>query len=230
MTGIQSRILFEDNHLIAINKLAGEIVQGDKTNDKPLLELVKEFIKRRDNKPGNVYLEAIHRIDRPVSGIVLFAKTSKSLTRMSKLFHDGDIQKVYWAVVGSMPKKREDTLKHYLIRYPEKNKSVAFTDSKPNRKEARLSYKLIGSTGRYFLLEVELHTGRHHQIRAQLSKVGLSIRGDLKYGAPRSNPDGGINLHAYSLKFKHPVTHEQIRIVASPPNESLWNACKEIAK
>ena len=230
MTGIQNRILFEDNHLIAINKLAGEIVQGDKTGDKPLLELVKEFIKRRDNKPGNVFLEAIHRIDRPVSGIVLFAKTSKSLARMNKLFHDGDIQKVYWAVVSSMPKKQEDTLKHYLVRYPEKNKSVAYTDSKPGRKEARLSYKLIGSTGRYFLLEVERHTGRHHQIRAQLSKVGLSIRGDLKYGAPRSNPDGGINLHAYSLKFEHPVTHDQVRIVANPPNESLWNACKEIAK
>lgn len=205
-------------------------MQGDKTGDKPLLEIVKEYIKERDNKPGNVFLEAIHRIDRPVSGLVLFAKTSKALTRMSKLFHDDNVKKFYWAVVGKMPQNQTETLKHYLVRYPEKNKSVAYDASKPGRKESRLSYKLLGSTGRYFLLEVELHTGRHHQIRAQLAKVGLTIRGDLKYGAPRSNPGGGINLHAYSLSFEHPISNEEIKIVANPPVESLWNACHEIAK
>ncbi len=230
MQELSERIIFEDNHLIAINKLNGEIVQADKTGDKPLLEIVREYIKKRDNKPGNVFLEAVHRIDRPVSGIVLFAKTSKVLPRMSKLFHDGNLQKIYWAVVGNMPKSQTETLIHYLVRYPEKNKSVAFVDNKSGRKEARLTYKLLGNTGRYFLLEVELHTGRHHQIRAQLAKVGLTIRGDLKYGAPRSNPDGGINLHAYSLAFEHPVSLEQTKIIANPPTDSLWNACQEIVK
>ncbi|HCY01286.1 MAG TPA: RNA pseudouridine synthase [Bacteroidales bacterium] len=229
MQELSNRIVFEDNHLIAINKMPGELVQGDKTGDKPLLEIVKEYIKERDNKPGNVFLEAIHRIDRPVSGLVLFAKTSKVLPRMSKLFHDGNVGKFYWAVVGSLPHNQTGTLKHYLVRYPEKNKSVAYDANKLGRKEANLSYKLLGSTGRYFLLEIELHTGRHHQIRAQLAKVGLTIRGDLKYGAPRSNPGGGINLHAYSLNFEHPVSNEKIKIVANPPNESLWNACCEIA-
>jgi 23S rRNA pseudouridine1911/1915/1917 synthase len=223
------RILFEDNHLIAINKLCGEIVQADKTGDSCMVENLKSLIKQRDNKPGNVFLEAVHRIDRPVSGIVLFAKTSKGLTRMNKLFHDGDVSKIYWAVVGSPPPKSTDTLKHYIVRNPEKNKSYAYTEFKPNRKEARLTYKLLGTTGKYFLLEVELHTGRHHQIRAQLAKVGLSIRGDLKYGAPRSNPDGGINLHAYTLSFKHPVTNEIVNITAIPPADSLWNACYELS-
>jgi 23S rRNA pseudouridine1911/1915/1917 synthase len=226
---IESRILYEDNHLIAINKQCGEIVQGDKTGDISMIESIRDFIKKRDNKPGNVFLEAVHRIDRPVSGTVLFAKTSKSLSRMNKLFHDSEIKKMYWAVVGNKPQKDSETLKHYLVRYPEKNKSVAFTESKPNRKEARLTYNLLGTTGRYYLLEVELHTGRHHQIRAQLSKIGLSIRGDLKYGAPRSNPDGGINLHAYSLSFAHPVTGEGINIIAPPPSDSLWSACCEVA-
>lgn len=227
---MEERILYEDNHLIAINKRCGDIVQGDKTGDTPLVDSIREFIKQRDAKPGNVFLEAIHRIDRPVSGVVLFAKTSKALSRMNKIFHDKEVSKIYWAIVGTMPTKTSDTLIHYLVRYPEKNKSVAFTEPKANRKEARLSYKLMGSTGRYYLLEVELHTGRHHQIRAQLSKVGLSIRGDLKYGAPRSNPDGGINLHAYSLKFVHPVSEKEILIVAPPPNDSLWSACADIAK
>jgi 23S rRNA pseudouridine1911/1915/1917 synthase len=230
MQTIEDRILFEDNHIIAINKLCGEIVQGDKTGDPSMLDTIKDFIKKRDKKPGNVFLEAIHRIDRPVSGIVLFSKTSKSLSRMNKLFHDGEIQKIYWAVIATPPLQTSETIKHYLVRYPEKNKSVAFTEFKPNRKEARLTYKLLGSTGRYYLLEVELHTGRHHQIRAQLAKIGLSIRGDLKYGAPRSNPDGGINLHAYSLSFEHPVSNELVKVIAPPPNDSLWNACYEIGK
>ncbi|MDY0201147.1 MAG: RluA family pseudouridine synthase [Bacteroidales bacterium] len=229
MSDIGSRIIFEDNHLIAINKLCGEIVQGDKTGDVCMIETIRNFIKNRDNKPGNVFLEAVHRIDRPVSGIVLFAKTSKGLSRMSKLFHDGEIEKVYWAVVGNVPPKNVDTLTHFMSRNPEKNKSIAYSQSKSGRKEARLTYKLIGSTGRYYLLEVELHTGRHHQIRAQLAKVGLTIRGDLKYGAPRSNPNGGISLHAYSLKFTHPVSNEQLQILAPPPNDALWNACVELA-
>ncbi len=229
MSDIGSRIIFEDNHLIAINKLCGEIVQGDKTGDVCMIETIRNFIKNRDNKPGNVFLEAVHRIDRPVSGIVLFAKTSKGLSRMSKLFHDGEIEKVYWAVVGNVPPKNVDTLTHFMSRNPEKNKSIAYSQSKSGRKEARLTYKLIGSTGRYYLLEVELHTGRHHQIRAQLAKVGLTIRGDLKYGAPRSNPNGGISLHAYSLKFTHPVSNEQLKILAPPPNDALWNACVELA-
>lgn len=229
MSDIGTRIIFEDNHLMAINKLCGEIVQGDKTGDVCMIEAIRDFIKKRDNKPGNVFLEAVHRIDRPVSGIVLFAKTSKGLSRMSKLFHDGEIEKVYWAVVGSVPPKNIDTLTHFMSRNPENNKSIAYTQSKSGRKEARLTYKLIGSTGRYYLLEVELHTGRHHQIRAQLAKVGLTIRGDLKYGAPRSNPNGGISLHAYSLKFTHPVSSEQLQILAPPPNDALWNACVELA-
>lgn len=228
MSGIESRIIFEDNHLIAVNKLCGEIVQGDKTGDICMIQTIRDFIKSRDNKPGNVFLEAVHRIDRPVSGIVLFAKTSKGLSRMSKLFHDGDIKKIYWAVVGALPPKTTDTVSHFMARNPEKNKSFAYAESKAGRKEARLTYRLIGNTGRYYLLEVELHTGRHHQIRAQLSKIGLTIKGDLKYGAPRSNPNGGINLHAYSLSFTHPISNEQVQILAPPPNDVLWNACVEL--
>lgn len=227
---MEDRILFEDNHFIVVNKLCGEIVQGDKTGDPSMIENIRAFIKKRDGKPGNVFLEAVHRIDRPVSGIVLFAKTSKGLSRMNKLFHDGEVIKLYWAIVGSMPPNKSETLKHYIFRNPEKNKSYAFTDSKPNRKEARLTYTLLGTTGRYYLIQVELHTGRHHQIRAQLAKIGLPVRGDLKYGAPRSNPDGGINLHAYSLQFTHPVTDEAIKVIASPPSDKLWNACCDIVK
>jgi len=229
MQNLQDRILYEDNHLIAINKLCGEIVQGDKTGDESMLETIRNFLKKRDGKPGNVFLEAIHRIDRPVSGVVLFAKTSKGLSRMNKLFQEAEVRKFYWAIVDKIPPQNIDTLKHYMVRNPEKNKSYAYTEQKPNRKEARLTYKLLGSTGRYYLLEVELHTGRHHQIRAQLAKIGLSIRGDLKYGASRSNPDGGINLHARMLQFTHPVTDQMIKIVAQPPTDNLWNACCNIA-
>jgi 23S rRNA pseudouridine1911/1915/1917 synthase len=229
MQNLKDRVVYEDNHLIAINKLCGEIVQGDKTGDESMLETIRNFIKARDGKPGNVFLEAVHRIDRPVSGVVLFAKTSKGLSRMNKLFQEGEVQKLYWAVVDKIPPQNIETLKHYMVRNPKKNKSYAFTESKPNRKEARLTYKLVGSTGRYYLLEVELYTGRHHQIRAQLAKAGLSIRGDLKYGAPRSNPDGGINLHARTLQFTHPITSEKITIIAQPPSDNLWNACCNIA-
>lgn len=230
MQNIQDRILYEDNHLIVVNKLCGEIVQGDKTGDPSMIETIRSFIKGRDGKPGNVFLEAVHRIDRPVSGLVVFAKTSKGLSRMNKLFHDGEVSKMYWAIVGNLPPQNTQLLKHYIVRNPEKNKSFAYTEPKPNRKEARLTYTVLGTTGRYYLLQVELHTGRHHQIRAQLAKIGLPIRGDLKYGAPRSNPDGGINLHAYSLTFTHPVTSETVKIIAPPPSDTLWNACCEIAK
>jgi 23S rRNA pseudouridine1911/1915/1917 synthase len=224
MTFDSQRILYEDNHLIAVNKYCGDIVQGDKTGDTPLLEKLREFIKLRDSKPGNVFLEAVHRIDRPVSGIVLFAKTSKGLSRMNQLFHDGKVVKIYWAVVGKQPPKLSDTITHYIVRNPQKNKSFAYSMPRAKAKEARLSYKTIGSTGRYFFLEIELHTGRHHQIRAQLAKLNLSIRGDLKYGAPRSNPNGGIHLHAFSLSFTHPISGVDVNIVASTPNDSLWEA------
>lgn len=229
MTELAKRIAYEDNHLIAINKLPGELVQGDNTGDQPLIEKVKELIKQRDHKPGNVFLGLVHRIDRPVSGLVLFAKTSKGLSRMSKLFHDGEVKKMYWAVVGTMPPIDSQILTHHLIRYPQKNKSVAYDTNRAGSKEARLTYTLLGTTGRYFLLEVELHTGRHHQIRSQLTKIGLPIKGDLKYGAARSNPDGGINLHAYSLAFEHPILNQPIKITANPPSDALWDACREIA-
>jgi 23S rRNA pseudouridine1911/1915/1917 synthase len=229
MIPLVDRILFEDNHLIAVNKHCGEIVQSDKTGDPCMVDELKLLIKSRDNKPGNVFLEAIHRIDRPVSGIVLFAKTSKGLSRMNKLFHDGDISKIYWAVVVEPPSENTQNLTHYIVRNTQKNKSFAYTEPKADGKEARLTYNLIGTTGRYYLLEVILHTGRHHQIRAQLAKIGLSIRGDLKYGAPRSNPDGGINLHAYKLHFIHPTTNQPIEITAMPPNDTLWNVCYQIS-
>jgi 23S rRNA pseudouridine1911/1915/1917 synthase len=225
-----NRILYEDNHYIAINKLPSDIVQADKTGDTPLLVSIRELIKHRDAKPGNVFLEAVHRIDRPVSGVVLFAKTSKGLSRMNKLFHDGNINKVYWAVVGKIPPEPSGTLTHYLVRNSDKNKSFAYSLPKANAKEAKLTYRTIGSTGKYFFLEIDLHTGRHHQIRAQLSKIGLSIRGDLKYGAPRSNPDGGIHLHAVSLSFIHPVSGEEIKIIAPTPKDSLWDAFNDTVK
>lgn len=218
------RILYEDNHLIAVNKHCGDIVQGDKTGDTPLLVEVRQFIKQRDSKPGNVFLEAIHRIDRPVSGVVLLAKTGKGLSRMNKLFHDNDVVKIYRAVVGSKPPRPADTLIHYIVRDQQKNKSFAYTTPKGDAKEARLTYKTVGITDRYYLLEIELHTGRHHQIRAQLAKIGLYIKGDLKYGAPRSNPNGGIHLHAFSLNFTHPVSGVNVNIVAPTPDDPLWNA------
>lgn len=221
------RVLYEDNHLIAINKLASDIVQSDETGDEPLIDKVKQYIKVRDNKPGNVFVEVIHRIDRPVSGVVLMAKTSKGLSRMNELFRDGKVKKLYWAIVGNMPPKETDTLKHHILRNPHKNRSYAYNEHKPGTKEASLTYRLVGKSERYYFLEVDLHTGRHHQIRAQLAVIGLPIKGDLKYGAPRSNPGGGISLHSRMLEFIHPVTDEAIRIVAPTPNDTLW---QEFAK
>jgi len=216
------RILYEDNHIIAVNKTNHDIVQSDKTGDEPLIEQIKSVIKLRDKKPGNVYLEVIHRIDRPVSGAVLFAKTSKVLPRMNKLFHDGQVKKIYWAVVKNIPPKESDTLIHYLLRNTKQNKSYVFDTVKPESKEAKLNYKVLGKTSNYFLLEIELLTGRHHQIRSQLAKIGCPIKGDLKYGFPRSNPDGGIHLHSRLVSFIHPVSGEFIEIVAQTPEDVLW--------
>jgi 23S rRNA pseudouridine1911/1915/1917 synthase len=217
------RILYEDNHYIAVNKTCHDLVQSDPTGDEPLLEQVRAFIKNRDGKPGNVFLEVTHRIDRPVSGIVLFAKTSKGLARMNEMFRSGDIKKTYWAVVKNRPPKESDTLIHYLVRNPQQNKSYVHDKPRPSSKEAKLRYTVVGRTANYFLLEIELLTGRHHQIRSQLAKIGCPIKGDLKYGFDRSNPDGGIHLHARSLSFAHPVSHRPVEIVAQPAKDPLWD-------
>ena len=222
MHHIAERILYEDNHILAINKLIGEIVQGDKTGDEPMSETLKYFIKERDAKPGNVFMGVPHRLDRPVSGVVLFAKTSKALSRLNELFRTGDVHKTYWALVKNRPPKDEDTLTHYLTRNEKQNKSTAHSKPVPNAKEAKLVYKLRASGDTYHLLEVRLLTGRHHQIRSQLAAIGCPIKGDLKYGAPRSNPDGGISLHARSAELVHPVKKELLKVVAPVPNDKLW--------
>ncbi len=216
-------ILFEDNHIIAVNKNSSDLVQGDKTGDVPLSEKVKTYIKNKFNKPGAVYLGVTHRLDRPVSGVVLFARTSKSLTRLNEMFSNKAVKKTYWAIVKNKPEKDQATLKHYLIRDQKKNKSFAYDKETKDSKLAVLSYKLIANADNYYLLEVDLQTGRHHQIRCQLAKIGCPIKGDLKYGFPRSNPDGGISLHARRIDFIHPVRKEEISIIAKPPDDSLWN-------
>ncbi|MCK0147675.1 RNA pseudouridine synthase [Arenibacter sp. F26102] len=219
------QVLYEDNHLIAVNKRAGDIVQGDKTGDTPLSEVVKQYIKTKHNKPGNVYLGVAHRLDRPTTGIVVFAKTSKALPRLNKLFAEKDAQKTYWAVVNKMPEKENGTLIHWLKRNTKQNKSYGHKNEVPDSKKAILDYKVIKSLDRYFLLEIDLKTGRHHQIRAQLAAIGCSIKGDLKYGSDRSNKDGSIHLHARSLSFVHPVKKEMLKIIAPPPEDSVWDAC-----
>ncbi|MGS0523964.1 RluA family pseudouridine synthase [Zobellia nedashkovskayae] len=218
-------VLFEDNHLIAINKRPGDIVQGDKTGDMPLSEVVKLYIKEKFNKPGNVYLGVAHRLDRPTSGIVVFAKTSKALPRLNKLFAEKEAKKTYWAIVKNLPKKNEDTLTHWLKRNNKQNKSYAHIKEVPESKKAILDYKVIKKLDRYYLLEINLHTGRHHQIRAQLAAIGCPIKGGLKYGFDRSNPNASIHLHARRLSFIHPVRKEPIEIVAKPPEDPVWNAC-----
>jgi 23S rRNA pseudouridine1911/1915/1917 synthase len=220
---LSDRILYEDNHLIAVNKLPSEIVQGDKTGDVPLSEDVKQYIKERYGKPGNVYLGVIHRLDRPVSGVVVFARTSKALARMNKLVHDREMKKIYWAIVKNKPEKEEGELRHFLFRNEQKNKSFAYLTEKNGTKEAILTYRLINSSKDYYLLEVNLKTGRHHQIRAQLAAIGCPIKGDLKYGFPRSNKDASISLHARSVSFTHPVTKKILTITARPPQDPLWN-------
>jgi 23S rRNA pseudouridine1911/1915/1917 synthase len=234
------QVIYEDNHIIAVSKTCNEIVQGDKSGDEPLSEMLKRFIKERDNKPGNVYIGVTHRLDRPTTGIVLFAKTSKALVRLNEMFRQNQVHKTYWCIVPnvwrlSLPRgvkypDEEADLTHWLVRNEKLNRSRAFDAPKPDAKEARLHYRTLAKTDRYALLEVQLFTGRHHQIRCQLSHIGLPIKGDLKYGAPRSNPDGGISLHARRVTFEHPVSHQQIDIVADVPSEPLWRDLAAMAE
>ncbi len=218
------QILHEDNHIIVINKRVGDIVQGDKTGDKPLSDIVKEYIKEKYNKPGDVFLGVVHRLDRPTTGIVVFARTSKALERLNKMFSERETQKTYWAVVKNRPTKNEDNLVHFLVRNEKNNTSKAHLKEVPNSKKASLDYTIIKELNNYFALEINLHTGRHHQIRAQLSAIGCPIKGDLKYGFDRSNPDGGIHLHARKLSFIHPVTKEIMSLVAPTPSDAIWNS------
>lgn len=217
-------VVYEDNHIIIINKASGEIVQGDKSGDTPLADLVKDYIKRKYNKPGNVFLGVVHRLDRPVSGLVVFARTSKALTRLNDMFRNGDIHKTYWAITRNRPPEEEATLTHWITRNTQQNKSYAADREKPNSKKAMLRYRLIGCTDNYHLLEVQLMTGRHHQIRCQLAHIGCPIKGDLKYGAQRSNPDGSICLHARRVEFVHPVTKQTVVAEAPLPTLPPWNA------
>jgi 23S rRNA pseudouridine1911/1915/1917 synthase len=221
------QVLFEDNHIIIINKRAGDIVQGDKTGDKPLSEVVKAYIKEKYNKPGNVYLGVVHRLDRPTTGLVIFAKTSKVLPRLNALFVTKDINKTYWAIVKNAPAKTEDTLVNWLKKNPKNNKSTAYTKEISDSKKAILHYKLLKKLDNYYLLEVNLETGRHHQIRSQLANIGSPIKGDLKYGFDRSNPDGSIHLHARHITFTHPVKNDIVSITANLPNDAIWDACED---
>ena len=215
-------VVYEDNHIIIVNKQSGEIVQGDKTGDKPLSDFVKAWIKEKYAKPGNVFLGVVHRLDRPVAGLVVFAKTSKALSRLGNMFRDGEIKNTYWAIVPKAPIPPQATLTHWLVRNEKQNKSYAYDHEVAKSKKAILDYCVIGHSERYFLLEVHLKTGRHHQIRCQLSKIGCPIKGDLKYGAPRSNPDGSISLLSRKVEFIHPVSHQPISIIAKTPDDNLW--------
>lgn len=219
------QVLHEDNHIIIVNKRAGDIVQGDKTGDKPLSDVVKEYIAEKYNKPGNVYLGVVHRLDRPTTGLVIFSKTSKALPRLNKLFVDKEAKKTYWAIVKNKPEKSEDTLIHWLKKNPSNNKSVAHIKEVPNSKKAILHYKVLKKLDHYYLLEVNLETGRHHQIRSQLASIGCPIKGDLKYGFDRSNVDGSILLHARHISFIHPVNNEVVNITAPLPEDLIWKAC-----
>jgi 23S rRNA pseudouridine1911/1915/1917 synthase len=219
------QILHEDNHLIVVNKRAGDISQGDKTGDKPLNEVIKEYIKEKYNKPGNVFLGTVHRLDRPTSGIVIYARTSKALERLNKMLRDKTIKKTYWAVVKNIPKKEKDTLVSYLKKNTQKNKSFSYNKENKDSKKAILHYQVIQKLTRYCLLEIDLETGRHHQIRVQLSSIGSPIKGDLKYGFDRSNKDGSIHLHARKIQFTHPVSKELLQITAPTPSGPIWNAC-----
>lgn len=220
--------IYEDNHIIVVSKRSGEIVQGDKTGDEPLAETVKRYIKEMHHKPGNVFLGVVHRLDRPVSGLVLFAKTSKALSRLNDMFRTGKVEKRYWALVEQRPPEDSGELRNWLIRNEKQNKSYVSTTERAGAKEAHLSYKLIGRTERYWLVEVELHTGRHHQIRCQLSSIGCPIRGDLKYGAKRSLPDGSISLISRYMSFVHPVSKQLISLEAPLPDDKIWREIKPI--
>ena len=219
-------VVYEDNHFIIVNKTASEIVQGDKTGDIPLSDTVKQYLKEKYAKPGNVFIGVTHRLDRPVSGLVVFAKTSKALARMNEMFKNGEVKKTYWAVVKNRPPQEEGTLTHWLVRNEKQNKSYAYPTEKPGSKKAVLHYRLIAASDNYYLLEVDLQTGRHHQIRCQLAKMGCSIKGDLKYGFPRSNADGSICLHARFIRFVHPVSKNLIEVEAPVPSGNLWAGFK----
>lgn len=216
------RVVYEDNHIIVVYKESGEIVQGDKTGDTPLSDIVKDYIKEKYQKPGNVFLGVVHRLDRPVSGLVVFARTSKALSRLNEMFRTGDVHKTYWAITKEQPAELEGRLEHWLVRNEKQNKSYAYTREKPGAKKAILEYKVIGRTDNYNLLEVRLLTGRHHQIRCQLAAMGCPIKGDLKYGARRSNPDGSISLLSRRVQFVHPVSKQLIDIVSPVPDNNLW--------
>ncbi|MDE6516097.1 MAG: RNA pseudouridine synthase [Bacteroidales bacterium] len=216
------QILYEDNHVLAVCKRPGQIVQGDKTGDEPLSESIKAFIAQRDHKPGNVFLGVVHRLDRPVGGVILFAKTGKALSRLNRMVQERAFQKTYWAIVGQRPPQPAGQLTHYLCRDEARNKSFVCPATRKDAKEARLDYRLIATGDRYHLLEIQLHTGRHHQIRAQLAAIGCPIKGDLKYGFPRSNPDQSISLHARRLELLHPVAQTPLLITAEPPADKLW--------
>ena len=223
MIPIADRVLYEDNHLIVVNKISGEIVQGDKTGDAPMSDFVKLYIKEKHDKPGDVFLGTVHRIDRPVSGLVIFARTSKALERMNKLFREKNIQKTYWAVVKNTPEKEQDTLISYLWKNEKQNKSYSTKVPKAGALLSELEYCIRSSSDNYSLLEVKPKTGRHHQIRVQLAAIGCPIKGDLKYGFNRSNENGSIHLHARAIEFEHPTTHELINIIAPPPADPLWD-------
>jgi 23S rRNA pseudouridine1911/1915/1917 synthase len=220
-------ILYEDNHLIAVNKMPSDIVQGDKTGDPTLADKVRDYLKEKYGKKGNVFIGIPHRLDRPTSGVVLLARTDKALERLSGLFREGGVQKIYWALVAERPPRDSDTLTHWLRRNPAQNKSFVVAGPGHDARKACLSYRLLLSLERYHLLSIELHTGRHHQIRAQLAAIGCHIKGDLKYGSPRSNPGGGIHLHARQVSFMHPVKKELLTIIADPPPDALWSAALE---
>ena len=222
------KILYEDNHLIAVNKSTSDIVQGDKTGDPSLADEIKDYLKEKYAKKGNVFVGVVHRLDRPVSGVVLYARTSKALSRMSEAFREGTVRKIYWAIVAEKPQQDEGELVHFIRRDPKLNKSFAGVKKTPGAKEARLRYRIVGSLERYHFLEIELLTGRHHQIRAQLTAMGCHIKGDLKYGAPRSDPGGGIHLHSRTLSFPHPVGGKRITVTADPPRDALWDAALEL--
>ena len=219
------QVLHEDNHLVIVNKRSGDIVQGDKTGDKPLSDVVKEYIKDKYNKPGAVYLGTVHRLDRPTSGVVIYARTSKALERLNKMLREKTIKKTYWAVIEKFPKKENATLINYLKKNPKNNKSTAYVKEIDGSKKAILHYQLLKKLDNYSLLEIDLETGRHHQIRVQLSNIGSIIKGDLKYGAKRSNKDGSINLHARRIEFTHPVSKDLIKITAPTPKDAIWDAC-----
>ena len=221
-------VLFEDNHLLVVNKRPGDLVQGDQTGDQPLLEIAKSYIKSKYQKPGKVFLGVVHRLDRPTSGVIVFARTSKALTRLNAQFKSRTTQKKYWAIVEGHPNEKQRFLEHWLVRNTNKNKSFAYPKEVPQSKLAQLDYRMHVQLKKYTCLNIDLYTGRHHQIRAQLSAIAMPIKGDLKYGAKRSNPDGSIHLHARTLSIDHPTTKERLTFIANPPKDALWQACLDV--